>query len=235
MVSAITAHNVRSRRSPLDFCNPWHSPCNLSMAISSQQVAIVFLAHMPDTLRPWMQAFIILWCFFMCFMISLIFLQGDSSYTLVMFCICAFMFSLILLTNGQHWQFSILWRFLVYSVSCQKTILAAGRHPEQTMWAKKAPTRRPKRFYKEIVTSFELLPKVDGPELQSVNPISFFMIFRFQVYLTFEDQKERSRVEGKATVQEEGQKEGMRIFQARVCHLWSTPSSYRPEIRDDWH
>merc|ERR1712217_636674 len=37
--------------------------------------------------------------------------------------------------------------------------------------------------------------------------------------LTFEDQKERSRLEDKATVIEEGQKEGMMIFQARVCHL----------------
>ena len=107
-------------------------------------------------------------------MISLNFWQRDSSYTLVMFGICAFMFSLILLTNGQHWHFSIFWRFLVYSVSCQKTIFAAGRHPEQTMRAIKAPTRRPKRFYKELVTSFELLPKVDGPELKSVNPYLFY-------------------------------------------------------------
>ena len=69
MVSASTAHNVRSRRSPPYFCNPWHSPCNLSMAISSQQVAIVFLAHMPGTLWPWLQAFIVLWCLFfsLCF------------------------------------------------------------------------------------------------------------------------------------------------------------------------
>ena len=79
--------------------------------------------------------------------------------------------------------------------------------------------RRTKRFYKELVTSFELLPKVDEPELESVNPLSFFMIFRFQADLIFEDQKERSRLEGKANVIEENQKEGMRIFQARVCHL----------------
>ena len=39
MVPASTCHNVRSRRSPPDCCNSWHSPCNLSMAISSQQVA----------------------------------------------------------------------------------------------------------------------------------------------------------------------------------------------------
>ena len=44
MVPASTAHNVRSRRSPPDCCNPWHSHCNLSMAISSQQVAIVFFS-----------------------------------------------------------------------------------------------------------------------------------------------------------------------------------------------
>lgn len=45
------------------------------------------------------------------------------------------------------------------------------------------------------------------------------MIFRVQADLTFEDQKERSRLEDKATVIEEDQKEGMMIFQARVCHL----------------
>ena len=44
MVPASTAHNVRSRRSPPDCCNSWHSHCNLSMAISSQQVAIVFFS-----------------------------------------------------------------------------------------------------------------------------------------------------------------------------------------------
>ena len=43
------------------------------------------------------------------------------------------------------------------------------------------------------------------------------MIFRFQANLSFEDQ--RTRLEGKATVTEEDQKEGMRIFQPRVCHL----------------
>jgi len=38
-----------------------------------------------------------------------------------------------------------------------------------------------------------------------------------KAHLSFEDQ--RSRLEGKATVTEEDQKEGMRIFQPRVCHL----------------
>ena len=81
MVPASTANNVRSRRSPPDYCNPWNSPCNLSMAIYSQQVAIVFSSTYARYSLPL--------AVFLCF-----FWQRDSSYTIVMFVMCFYVFFL---------------------------------------------------------------------------------------------------------------------------------------------
>ena len=132
---------------------------------------------MPCTIWPWLQAFKILWCFIMCF---LWFFDKGTADTLLMFLMCFYVF-FNFVNRRTTFAFLNFWRFLVYSVSCQKTIFAAGRHPEQTIWAIKAPTRRTKRFYKELDTSFELLPKVDEPELESVNPLSFLWYFDFRL------------------------------------------------------
>ena len=65
-----------------------------------------------------------------------------------MFLMCFYVF-FNFVNRRTTFAFLNFWRFLA-SVSCQKTIFAAGRHPELTIWAIKAPTRRTKRFYKEL-------------------------------------------------------------------------------------
>ena len=104
------------------------------------------------------------------------------------------------------------------------------------MWATKAPTRRTKRFYKELVTSFELLPKVDEPELYIIcQSVIFFHDFSSSGWPDFW-RPEREITTRRQSHRYRGRpKRGNDDFPSQSLSSLKYTFFYRPEICDEWN